>query len=81
MPAILATQETEIRKIAVGSQPRKIVCKTLFQKTLHKNRPGGVAQGEGPRFKHRYHKKKKKKKKKEIRETISFTIASKYTSE
>jgi hypothetical protein len=29
MPVILATQEAEIRKIAVGSQPRQIVCETL----------------------------------------------------
>jgi hypothetical protein len=45
----------------VQSQPRKIVCKTLSQKTFHKNRAGGVAQGEGPEFKPKYCKKKKKK--------------------
>jgi hypothetical protein len=28
-PVILATQETEIRRIMAQSQPRKIVCKTL----------------------------------------------------
>jgi hypothetical protein len=27
----------------------------------HKNRDGGVTQGEGPEFKFQYHKKKKKK--------------------
>jgi hypothetical protein len=32
-------------------------------KTLHKNRAGGVAQGEGPEFKPQYCKKKKKRKK------------------
>jgi hypothetical protein len=37
---------------------------TLSQKTLHKNRAGGVAQGEGPEFKSQYRKKKKKRKKK-----------------
>jgi hypothetical protein len=37
-PVILTTQEAKIRKIAVRSQPRQIVCKTLFQKTLHKKR-------------------------------------------
>jgi hypothetical protein len=31
MPVILATQEAEIRKIVVGSQPRQIVCETLSQ--------------------------------------------------
>jgi hypothetical protein len=32
---ILATQEAEIWRIMVRSQPRQIVHKTLFQKTLH----------------------------------------------
>jgi hypothetical protein len=50
MPIILATQEAEIRKIRVPSQPGQIVPKTLSQKALHKNRAGGVAQGEGPEF-------------------------------
>jgi hypothetical protein len=36
MSVILPTQEAEIRRIAVQSQPRQIVCKTLSQKTLHK---------------------------------------------
>jgi hypothetical protein len=57
---ILATQEAEIRRIMVGSQPGQIVQVTLSQKTLHKNRAGGVAQGKGPEFKPQYHKKKKK---------------------
>jgi hypothetical protein len=35
-PVILATQETEIRRITVGSQPRQIVHKTLSQKNNHK---------------------------------------------
>jgi hypothetical protein len=61
-PVILETQETEIRKTAVQSQPRQKVCKTLSQKALH-NRAGGVAQGESPEFKPQYQKKKKKKKK------------------
>jgi hypothetical protein len=46
MPAILATQKANIRKIKVRSQPGLIVCKTLSQKTLHKNRAGEVAQGK-----------------------------------
>jgi hypothetical protein len=32
MAVILATQETEIRRIAVQSQPQQIVCETLSQK-------------------------------------------------
>jgi hypothetical protein len=32
-----------------------------MEKTLHKNRAGGMAQGEGTEFKPQYHKKKKKK--------------------
>jgi hypothetical protein len=48
---ILATQEAEIRRIEVRNQPWQIVHETSSQKTLHKNRAGGVAQGEGPEFK------------------------------
>jgi hypothetical protein len=55
MPVILATQEAEIKRIMVQSQPQQIVCETLFPKALHKNRAGGVAQGEGPEFKPQYH--------------------------
>jgi hypothetical protein len=38
MPEILATQEAEIRRIMVQSQPRQIVLETLSQKnpTHHK---------------------------------------------
>jgi hypothetical protein len=32
MPIILATQEAEIQRIAVRSQPGQIVCETLFPK-------------------------------------------------
>jgi hypothetical protein len=39
MPAILATQETEIRRIEVRSQPGQIVHETLSRK-----RAGGVVQ-------------------------------------
>jgi hypothetical protein len=31
-PIILATQEAEIRRIMVQSQPRQIVCETLYKK-------------------------------------------------
>jgi hypothetical protein len=50
-PVILATQEAEIRRILVQSQPRKIVQETLSRKTLHKNRAGGVVQGDSLKFK------------------------------
>jgi hypothetical protein len=57
-PVILATQEAELRRIEVQSQPGQIVHKTLSRKTLHKNRAGGMAQGEGPEFKPKYCKEK-----------------------
>jgi hypothetical protein len=44
----------------VQSQPGQKVHKTLAQKTLQKNRAGGVAQGEGPDFRPQHCKKKKK---------------------
>jgi hypothetical protein len=53
-PVILATQEAEISRILVRSQPREIPCKTLSQK-----RAAGVVEGEGPEFKSQYQKKKK----------------------
>jgi hypothetical protein len=51
MPVILATQEAEIRRLVVWNQPGQIVPNSIYQKTLHKNMAGGVAQGEGPEFK------------------------------
>jgi hypothetical protein len=51
---ILTTQEAEIRRTEVQSQPRQIVHKTLSSKTHHKKRAGGVAQGVGPKFKPQY---------------------------
>jgi hypothetical protein len=50
MPVILATQEAEIRRTVVQSQPGQIVRETVSRKNLHKNRAGGVAQGEGPEY-------------------------------
>jgi hypothetical protein len=42
MPVNLATQETEIRRITVQSQPGQIVCQISSGKILHKkNRAGG----------------------------------------
>jgi hypothetical protein len=58
IPVILATQEAEIRRIAARSQPGQIVCETLSQRTIHKNRAGGVAEGEGSEFKPQYCEKK-----------------------
>jgi hypothetical protein len=60
MPAILATQEAEIRRIMVQSQPWKIVARPCLEKILHththkkrasQERAGEVAQGVGPEFK------------------------------
>jgi hypothetical protein len=49
-------QEAEIRRIVVQSQPGQKVREILTQKTLHKNRAGGVVQGEDPEFKPQYQK-------------------------
>jgi hypothetical protein len=51
-PVILATQEAEIKRIMVRSQPGQTACETLSQK-----RAGVVAQGIGPEFKPQYHNK------------------------
>jgi hypothetical protein len=48
MPIILATQEAEIRKIEVQSQPGQIVQETLSQKNPTHKRAGGVSQGTNP---------------------------------
>jgi hypothetical protein len=45
MPIILATQEAEIRRIMVQSQPKQIVQETLSQKNPSQMRAGGVAEG------------------------------------
>jgi hypothetical protein len=52
-PVIIATQEAEIRRIEVRSQP------SLRDPIL--KRAGGVAQGEGPEFKPHYHTHTKKR--------------------
>jgi hypothetical protein len=55
MPTILATQVAEIRRIAVRSQPRQIVCKTLsYLEKKSQKRAGGVVEGVGPEFKPQY---------------------------
>jgi hypothetical protein len=59
MPVIPATQEAEIRRIWVQSQPRKIVYGTLSQKYPVQKRAGGMTQGVGPEFKPQCQKNKK----------------------
>jgi hypothetical protein len=51
MSVILATQEAEIRRIAVQSQSKQIVHENLSWKKKSQKRAGGVAQGVGPEFK------------------------------
>jgi hypothetical protein len=63
MLVILGTQETEIKKIKVQSQPGQLVFEPLSQKAHHKKWVGAVAQSTGPEFKPHFCKKKKKKKK------------------
>jgi hypothetical protein len=59
MPIILTTQEADIRKITVRSQPRQIVCKTLSQKYPSQKTAGGAAQDVDPEFKPQYCKRNK----------------------
>jgi hypothetical protein len=66
MPVIPVTQETEIRRIMVPSQPRKTVHETLSQRNPSQKSTGGVAQGIGPEFKLRYCKKKKKRERQDM---------------
>jgi hypothetical protein len=58
MPIILATQEAEIRRIAVQNQPWANSSRDPVSKTPSQKRDGGVAQGVGSEFKPQYHKKK-----------------------
>jgi hypothetical protein len=59
---ILATQETEIRRTMVRSQPGQIVRETLSRKNpSQKKRAGGVSQGISPEFKPLYRKNNNKK--------------------
>jgi hypothetical protein len=52
------SQEAEIKRVEVQSQPGQIVLKTLSQKNSSLKRTGGVAQDVGPEFKPQYCKKK-----------------------
>jgi hypothetical protein len=58
MSIFLATQEAEIRRIKVQSQPGQIVHETLSQKNPSPKMAGGVGQSEGPEFKPQYRNKK-----------------------
>jgi hypothetical protein len=58
-PVILSTQESEIKRIEVQSQPRQIVCKTLSQKYPSQKTAGGAAQDVDPEFKPQYCKRNK----------------------
>jgi hypothetical protein len=60
-PKLLRRQSSK----PVQSQPGQIVHKTSSQKTLHKNKAGGVTQSESPDFKPQYCKKTEKKKRNE----------------
>jgi hypothetical protein len=61
MPVILATQEAEIRRIVVPSQPGQIVHRFYLEKThhTHTQKAGEVAQSVDPVFKPQYCKIKK----------------------
>jgi hypothetical protein len=60
MPVILATQETEMKRIKVRSQPGQTVCELLSQENPTQKRAGGVSQDVDPEFKPQYCKKKRK---------------------
>jgi hypothetical protein len=66
MLVILATQEAEIRRIKVWSQPGQIVLRNLSWKYPSQKRADGVAQGEDPEFKSHYHKNKQTIKKPQL---------------
>jgi hypothetical protein len=57
MPAVLAAQVVEIRRIVVPCQPGQIVPETLSWKNPSWKRTGGVAQLVAHEFKYHFHKK------------------------
>jgi hypothetical protein len=63
MPVILATQEAKIRRIAVRSQPRKIVRETLSRKYLTQKKGWWRGSSFRPLIEPQLPQKKKKKKK------------------
>jgi hypothetical protein len=78
MPVILATQEAEIRRIMVRSQPRQIVCKPLSGKKPITKMAGGVAQGVGPEFKPQYYQKNPKQNKTKLTHITSTKTGNTY---
>jgi hypothetical protein len=56
IPVILATQEAEIRRIAIQTQPWQIVRETLSQISPSQNRAGRVTQGIEYEFKSQHRK-------------------------
>jgi hypothetical protein len=62
MPVILASQEAEIRRTEVQSQPGEKSLRNPVLKKAHQKRAGRMAQSVGQEFKPQCHKKKKKKK-------------------
>jgi hypothetical protein len=57
MPIILPTQEVNIRRIVVWSQPKQIVHETLSQRNPSQKQAGRVTQGISLEFKSQYCKK------------------------
>jgi hypothetical protein len=84
-PVNLATQEAEIRRMVVRSQPGQIVCETLSQKHSTQKRSGGTIDNYSKMAVYKISLQKSlaflytnnKQIEKEYMETIPFTIASK----
>jgi hypothetical protein len=56
--------DSKLGAVILATQPGQIVFETPCpkkKKKNHKNRAGGVAQGEGPEFKPEYHKKNRER--------------------
>jgi hypothetical protein len=73
MPVILATQEAEIRRIAVRSQPGQIAPKTLSQINPSRERACEVAQGSNPGTAHDNNKQQKNKSTKPTRRSTMLS--------
>jgi hypothetical protein len=66
MPVILATQEAQIRRIAVQSQPGQTV-RPYLEKNPSQKRAVGVAQGIDPKYNPQYtHTQKKRQREREM---------------
>jgi hypothetical protein len=80
-PVVLATQETEIRRIAIWRQPGQIVLETPSWKYLTQKSAGGVAQGVGPEIKPQHCKKRKETVHKTIKivNIVGYHVGFQYT--